>query len=44
MTWIDRVLAIALEREPVPLEEAAAGTREGTVQKPSVAGGDVVTH
>ncbi len=41
--WIDRVLEIALEREPVPLEEAAAGAREGTVQKPSVTG-DVVTH
>ena len=41
--WIDRVLEIALEREPVPLEEAAADAREGTVQKPSVTG-DVVTH
>ncbi len=42
--WIDRVLEVALEREPTPLAEAEGASREAAVPVPPVSGADVVTH
>ncbi|RIK97389.1 MAG: endopeptidase La [Burkholderiales bacterium] len=42
--WIDRVLEVALEREPTPLAEAEGASREAAVPVPPVSGPDVVTH
>jgi ATP-dependent Lon protease len=42
--WIDRVLEIALERQPEPLPEAEAASRDGSVTATPVGGPDVVTH
>ncbi len=42
--WIDRVLEIALERQPQPLPEEAAAAPVATPAPVSGGGGDVVTH
>jgi len=43
--WIDRVLEVALEREPTPLPEAESASSDGAVPAAPVGGGaDVVTH
>ncbi len=42
--WIDRVLEIALERQPQPLPEEAAAAPVATPAPASGGGGDVVTH
>ncbi|MBX3592217.1 MAG: endopeptidase La [Burkholderiaceae bacterium] len=43
--WIDRVLEIALERQPQPLaEEAPASSSAAVAAAPTGTGGDVVTH
>ncbi len=42
--WIDRVLEVALERQPEPLPEAEASSPEGAVPAAPVGGTDVVTH
>ncbi len=43
--WIDRVLEIALERQPQPLpEEAPASSGTAVAAAPTGTGGDVVTH
>ncbi len=42
--WIDRVLEVALEREPAPLAEAEAAAGGGAVPVAPVGGSDVVTH
>ncbi len=42
--WIDRVLELALERQPEPLPETEATSRDGSVGAAPVGGADVVTH
>lgn len=42
--WIDRVLEIALERQPQPLPEEAAAAPVATPAPTSGSGSDVVTH
>ncbi|MCD6680692.1 MAG: endopeptidase La [Burkholderiaceae bacterium] len=42
--WIDRVLEVALEREPAPLAEAEGASRDAAVSATPVSGADLVAH